>query len=164
MVDVSERVPPQNIEAEQSVLGSMMLEKEAVNTAVELLQPEDFYRDAHRRIFQAMLDLTDKGEPLDVITLVESLRQRKSLEEIGGVTYLTHLANVVPTAANVAYYTRIVREKALLRLLISAATKIVTRGYESKDDVEQVIDEAEQSIFSVAQRRVQEGFRPLKSV
>jgi replicative DNA helicase len=164
MVDMPERVPPQNIEAEQSVLGSMLLEKEAVNTAVEHLQSQDFYREAHRRVFQAMLDLTDKGEPLDVITLVESLRQRKSLEEIGGITYLTHLANVVPTAANVAYYTRIVREKSLMRQLISAATKIVTRGYESRDDVEQIIDEAEQAIFSVAQSRAQESFVPLKTV
>ncbi len=164
MVDSPERVPPQNIEAEQSVLGSMLLENEAVNTAIEHLQPGDFYRDAHRRIFEVMADLTDRGEPLDVITLVEALRQKKKLEDIGGVTYLTQLANVVPTAANVAYYTRIVREKALLRQLIGAATKIVTRGYDPGDDVEQVIDEAEQAIFNVSRRRAMESFVPLKRV
>jgi replicative DNA helicase len=164
VVELPERLPPQNLEAEQSVLGSMLLEKEAVNTAIEHLRPEDFYRDAHRRVFESMVELTDRGEPLDVITLVEALRQKKSLEEIGGVTYLTQLANVVPTAANVAFYTRIVREKSLLRQLINAATKIAARGYESGDDVEQVIDEAEQAIYNVSRRRGTESFVTLKRV
>lgn len=164
MTGLPERIPPQNIEAEQSVLGSMLLEKEAINTAIEILKEEDFYREAHRLCFKAMLELAEKSEPIDVVTLTEILRQKKALETIGGVFYLTTLANAVPTAANVAYYAKIVQQKATARLLINTATKIVARGYEAGDDIEAVLDMAEQEIFKVSRQYGQEGFVPLKEI
>ncbi|NLC52172.1 MAG: replicative DNA helicase [Firmicutes bacterium] len=164
MVELSDRLPPQNLEAEKSVLGSMIIEEEAILTAAEILKPEDFYREANRELFATMVALADRGEPVDVITLAEDLSRRQKLESVGGPTYLTALANVVPTAANVAYYARIVREKALLRRLINAATKIAAKSYEPPENVDELIDEAEQLIFDVANRRDQQGFTPLKEI
>ncbi|HHX77361.1 MAG TPA: replicative DNA helicase, partial [Firmicutes bacterium] len=164
MADLSDRVPPQNIEAEQSVLGSVLLAREAINSVAEILKAEDFYKESHRKLFQAMLFLTEKGEPVDVITLVEILRQQNNLEEIGGISYLTMLANMVPTAANVEYYARIVKQKAVLRQLINAATRIVARSFEAGDNLEEILDEAEQAIFQVSNRSGGDSFAPLKEV
>lgn len=159
-----ERVPPQNIEAEQSVLGSMLLDRDAIIAASEILRPTDFYREAHQKIFQAMLALTDRNEPVDLVTLTEELRQKNQLEAVGGTIGLTMLANVVPTSANVVYYARIVREKAVLRSLINAATRIVTRSFEASDNVDEILDEAEQAIFEVSRRSSNQGFSSMKEI
>jgi replicative DNA helicase len=159
-----DKIPPQNIEAEQSVVGAMLLEKEAIIRVMEILRPDDFYHDAHRIIFQAITDLFNRAEPVDLITLTEQLRQGGNLETVGGVTYVTALANSVPTAANVEHYAKIVEEKAILRKLIRAATEIVTTCYNSKEDVESIIDQAEQQIFKISQHRTSEGFSQIKNV
>lgn len=159
-----DRVPPQNIEAEQSVLGAVFLSKEALHTALEILKPEDFYKTAHQRIFQTMLDLYEKGEPVDLVTVTAELQDQKVLEEVGGVTYLTNLASAVPTAANVEYYARIVEEKSLLRRLIRTATKIANDGYTREDDVEEIIADAERYILELSQNRNRSGFIPIRDI
>lgn len=159
-----ERVPPQNIEAERSTLGSMLLDKEAVYRAQEMLGSEDFYREAHRVVFEAVVHLVTKGEPVDIITVSEELKQRGMLEKIGGLSYLTTLANAVPTAANVEYYAKIVKEKSLLRSLIRVSTDIVGMGYESSQEVDVILDEAEKQIFQITQTRSVKGFVQLKNI
>ncbi|HHZ19977.1 MAG TPA: replicative DNA helicase [Firmicutes bacterium] len=157
-----DRIPPQNLEAERSTLGSMLLDKEAIFRAMEILRPEDFYKEAHRIIFQAVVSLANRNEAVDLVTVTEELRQKNQLEDVGGVPYLTSLVNAVPTAANVEFYARIVEEKALLRGLIQTATEIVNQGYEGAEEVEKIIDQAEQAIFNVAQRRTTRGYTLLK--
>ena len=159
-----DRVPPHNIEAEQSVIGAIFLEPDAFSTASEILMPEDFYWASHQRIFSAMMHLSDRGEPIDVVTVTAYLNDRKQLEEVGGVSYLTQLAESVPTAANIEYYSKIVEEKALLRRLIRAATDIVTAGFEREDEVEDVLNEAEKSILEVSNRKNSQGFKNIKDV
>lgn len=159
-----ERLPPQNLEAEQSVLGSLILEKDALFTAMELLRESDFYRTAHQRVFQSIVALSEKGEPVDLVTLADELKSRRLLEEVGGTAFLVSLANAVPTAANVAYYAKIVREKAILRSLISSCTEIVTSSYDSPDNVDEFLDQSEQKIFEVGRRGKSQGFSPLKEV
>lgn len=163
-MDTLQRVPPQNIEAEQSVLGAMLLEKEAILSASEILKGEDFYKESHKKIFEVIIDLYDKNEPVDLITVSEELRKRNALEEIGGITYITALANSVPTAANVAYHAKIVKDKSIMRKLIHVSTKLVSMGYEEGRDVEEVLDEAERMIFEIAQRRSMEGFASIRDV
>lgn len=163
-VSKTERIPPQNIEAEQSTLGSMLIDRDAISKAIETLRPEYFYKDAHRIIFQVIVELFEKGEPVDLITVTEVLRARELLEQIGGVGYLTLLAGVVPTAANVEYYARIVEEKYLLRSLISAGTEIAAMGYDESHDVDSALDNAERLIFSIAQNRSVQTFESIKSV
>ncbi len=152
------RVPPQSLEAEESVLGGILLDNAAIDRAVEILTPEDFYRESHRRIFRGMLELSERGEPADIITLSEVLRSRGELGDIGGVTYLAELTERVPTAANILQYARIVKEKAILRGLIGAATDIATRGYEANQDVEELLDSAEQRIFAISEGRIRPAF------
>lgn len=159
-----DRTPPHNIEAEQSVIGAIFLQPESFSSASEILMPEDFYRASHQRIFAAMLQLADRGEPIDVITVTTYLNDRKQLEEAGGVTYLTQVAESVPTAANIEYYSRIVEEKALLRRLIRAATDIVTSGFEREDEVDDVLNEAEKTILEASGRKNSEGFKDIKDV
>lgn len=159
-----DKIPPQNIEAEQSVLGAMLLEKEAIVRVMEILRPDDFYHDAHRIIYQGISELFNRSEPVDLITLSEQLRQRDSLESVGGVTYLTALVNSVPTAANVEHYARIVEEKAVLRKLIRVSTEIVSNCYNSNEEVEKIIDQAEQLIFNISQHRTSESFSLIKNV
>lgn len=157
-----EKVPPQNLEAEQSVLGSMLIEREAIGKAIEVLNEGDFYKESHGKIYSAVLDLFEKNEPIDLVTIVEELRSRGKLDQIGGASYITALINSVPTAANVEYYAKIVREKSALRDLINAATHIVAQGYESTEEVDTILDQAAQHIFDISQRRVSRGFMPLK--
>ncbi|HEY8341855.1 MAG TPA: replicative DNA helicase [Calditerricola sp.] len=159
-----DRMPPHNIEAEQAVLGAVFLEKEALITAMEIVRPEDFYRLAHQRIFQCMIDLLERGEPVDLVTVTAELQSRKWLEEVGGVSYLTDLANAVPTAANVEYYARIVEEKALLRRLIRVATQIASTGYGETEDVGEILSQAERSILEISQRRSRGQFVSIKDV
>ncbi|QKS73094.1 replicative DNA helicase [Paenalkalicoccus suaedae] len=162
--EFTDRTPPQNIEAEQAVLGAIFLEGEALITASERLVPEDFYRVAHQRIFSVMLELAAKGEPVDLVTITDDLNQKQWLDEVGGIPYLTDLANAVPTAANVLYYTQIVEEKSLLRRLIRVATNITTEGYAGEDDVEAILGDAEKAILEVSQRKSSGEFVDIKEV
>lgn len=139
---LQERVPPHNIEAEQAVLGAIFLEPEAFSTAAERIGPSDFFRAGHQVIFEAMLELFEKGEPIDLVTVTTLLSDSNKLEIAGGVPYLTDLASSVPTAANIDYYSKIVEEKALLRRLIQTATEIVTESYNREDEVEELLDKA----------------------
>jgi len=152
------KVPPQNLEAESSVLGGVLLENDAVNVVLELLRPEDFYRESHRKIFRAMIELSDRSEPVDIITLSECLKNRGELEAVGGSAYLASLNDFVPTAANISYYARIVREKSILRHLINAATDVATRGYEGRENVEELLDSAEKVIFDITEQRIKGSF------
>jgi replicative DNA helicase len=152
------KVPPQNLEAESSVLGGVLLENDAINVVLEVLRPEDFYRESHRKIFRAMIELLDRNEPVDLITLSDFLKGRNELEAIGGTSYLAALADFVPTAANISYYARIVREKAILRSLIGAATEIATRGYEEQGNVEEFLDTAEKVIFDISEKKIKASF------
>ena len=152
------KVPPQNLEAEASVLGGILLENDAINRVLELLRPEDFYRESHRKIFRAMIELSDRNEPADLITLSECLKGKGELEAAGGTAYLASLTASVPTAANIAYYARIVREKAILRHLIGAATEIASRGYEEQGNVDEYLDAAEKVIFEIAEKKIKSSF------
>ena len=138
-----ERVPPQNIEAEQAVLGAMLIKKEAIAEVSQILSASDFYRESHRMVFEAMMALFNKNEAVDLITVTEQLRKTEQLEKAGGIAAITSLANAVPTAANVEYHARIVSEKAQLRNLINAATEIAGAAYEDVENVETIMDEAE---------------------
>lgn len=160
----TDRIPPQNIEAEQAVLGAIFLEPSSLTLASELLIPEDFYRAAHQKIFHVMLNLTDKGEPVDLVTVTSELADAKILEEVGGVSYLSDLANSVPTAANIEYYGQIVEEKSILRRLIRTATSIAQDGYSREDEVEVLLSEAEKNIMEVAQRKNTGAFQNIKDV
>jgi len=152
------KVPPQNLEAESSVLGGILLENEAINRVLEVLTPEDFYRESHRRIFRAMIEICDRSEPVDLITLSDFLKAKGDLEVVGGSAYLASLASAIPTSANIHFYARIVREKAIRRYLISAATEIATRGYEDQENVDEYLDEAEKVIFDISEKRVRGSF------
>ncbi len=163
-VDQIHRVPPQSIEAEQSVLGGCLIDGKAINKALELLTPEDFYRDSHRKIFQAMVHLFERSMPIDLITLTETLKNMDLLEEAGGASYLAALADAVPTAANISYYAKIVREKALQRRLIEVATEIAEEAYGEVTDVEEFIDRAEKRIFEISERKVRPSFFSMKEI
>jgi replicative DNA helicase len=160
----ADRMPPYNQEAEQAVLGAVLIEPSVLVNVTERLRPEDFYRQAHQRLLQVMIRLTEQGEPVDLVTLTAALQDQKLLEEVGGVPYLTELAGAVPTAANVDYYAQIVEEKAILRRLIRTATEIATSGYSGGDKVSHVIDQAEKKILDISQRRIRKGFVPIKDV
>jgi replicative DNA helicase len=159
-----DRVPPQNLDAEQGVLGSMLLDRDAIARVVELLRAEDFYRDAHRRIFEAMTDLFERGEPVDLITVTDRLRDKGQLDDVGGAAYVTSLLNSVPTAANVEYYSRIVLQKSMLRQLITAGTQIAQMGFEANQDVEWLVDQAEKLVFSIANRKLIQEFLPIREI
>ncbi|WP_198285750.1 MULTISPECIES: replicative DNA helicase [Thermobacillus] len=159
-----DRVPPQNIEAEQAVLGSILLEADALVTAMERLRPEDFYQPVHRMIYETMIELGEAGQPIDLVTLTAALQDKQRLEEAGGVDYLSRLLSVVPTAANVDYYARIVEEKSLLRRLIRTATEIVQEGYAGADDVGLLLNDAEQRILEISNRRTGSGFISIRDV
>jgi replicative DNA helicase len=158
------RVPPQSLEGEESVLGGVLLDNAALDRVVELLRPEDFYRSAHRKIFRGMLALAERSEPVDLITLSESLKASGELADVGGTSYLAELAERVPTAANVVHYARIVRDRALLRNLIGAATDIATRGYEASGEVSELLDQAERLIFDITERQIRASFSSIGDV
>lgn len=161
---LNDRIPPQNIEAEQAVLGAIFLQPSSLTLASELLIPEDFYRASHQKIYNAMLELSDKGEPIDLVTVTAELADTNLLEEVGGVSYLSDLANSVPTAANIEYYGKIVEEKSILRRLIRTATTIAQDGYSREDEVEVLLNEAEKTIMEVAQRKNAGAFQNIKDV
>ncbi len=158
------KLPPQNLEAEQSVLGAILLDNAAIAKAMEILTEEDFYRTAHRRIFQAMLELSDVSEVIDQITLTERIKARGELEAVGGAAYLAELVQAVSSSANIRYHCKIVRDKALLRGLISTSTEVITRGYEGALQVDELLDFAERSVFSLAQGKLGRSFSPLNQI
>ena len=158
------KVPPQNLEAEQSILGGILLENQAINTVLEYLGGDDFYSEAHRKLFAAILELNEKSEPCDLITLSECLRSRNQLDVIGGMTYLASLVDNVPSAANIAYYAKIVKQKAIIRKLIGTATEILTKSYSHGSDIDTLLDEAEHSIFEISQNKIKPSFFPLKEI
>ena len=158
------RIPPHSLEAEQSVLGAMILDKEAINTAIEIIRPDDFYKEANKEIFEAILILFNKNEPVDLITLSEELKRRGTLENIGGVTYLANLSSGVATTANIKYYCKIVEEKSILRRLIRSCDDVIAKSYENSDEVNAIIENAEKAIFDITQGRHREGFSPLNEV
>ena len=159
-----DKVPPQNLGAEMAVLGSMLLDEEAIATAVETLDKNSFYKDSHRSIFQVISDLYAVNKAVDLITLTDALKKEGILDAIGGVSFLTALANSVPTAANISHYVSIVKEKSILRTLINNATKIVSLCYESDGNITEVVDSAERFIFEVSERKNQGSYLHLKEI
>ena len=158
------QVPPQDIEAEQAVLGAVFLDADAIIDAMEVIAPEDFYRRSHQIIFQAMIQLNDRSESIDLITLKAEIEKSNSLEDVGGLTYLTELSQASPSAASIAYYAKIVDDKAMLRNLIQTASRIVTKGFEQDEDVQSIIDQAEKSILEVSEKRNSNGFQSIAEV
>ncbi|MCX6745546.1 MAG: replicative DNA helicase [Candidatus Parcubacteria bacterium] len=162
--DIMQKLPPQNIEAEQSLLGSLLIDKDAIIRIADIVGPEDFYHDKHKMIFEAILDLFRKREPIDLLTLSNRLIEKGQLETIGGRTYLVSLSNAVPTSSHVVNYAEIVQKKATLRNLISAASEITKIGYDQEEEVVDLLDRAEQRLFSVSQGHQKQMFVPINSI
>lgn len=163
LVGMIDRLPPQNVEAEQSVLGALMLDKEAINKIADFLIARDFYRGSHQVIYEAMLELYQKREPIDVLSLSNRLKEKGQLANIGGVSYLTDLVNSVPTSAHVVHYAKIIQHKRVLRDLIEAATDIAQLGYQEHADIDTLLDEAESKVFSISQHALSQNFIPVKN-
>lgn len=158
------KLPPQNLEAEQAVLGAVLLDNQALFKTLEVIGADEFYRPAHRRIFEAMIHLAERNQVIDLVTLTDHLRHVGSLEGIGGSAYLTDLAQSVATAAGVTHHAKLIHETAINRTLIGVATEIVTRGYEGTKRVDELLDYAERSIFGIAERRLKRSFSPMREV
>ncbi len=156
------RVPPQAVDVEKTVLGAMLLDKEAVGIAIENIEDTVFYRDAHRKIYQAMLALYEKNEPVDVITLSDELKKRNELDDVGGTYYLTELAAMVPSSANIEYHLKIIRDKAVLRQLIVVSSSIIKSAYEEGEDAERILDTAEAEVLGVSQASRQKSYELIK--
>ena len=152
------RIPPQAVDVEMSVLGAMLIDREAISKVLEILDDDSFYKEAHRKIFQSMVTLFEKSEPVDLVTLTEELRRRGQLDVIGGPVYLTELTARVTSAGNVEYHARIVLEKALLRSLIAASTEVVNRAFNESEDALDLLDDAEQRIFQISEHRLKKSF------
>jgi replicative DNA helicase len=163
-IAAAERTLPHNLEAERSVLGAILVHNDAFNTAAQVIDGRDFYRDAHRRIFDRMVTLSERNEAIDFVTLKEELSRGGDLDHVGGPAYIASLVDGVPRATNIEYYARIVKEKATLRNLIYAANKILTSAYEADQEPELILDEAESSIFAVADDRLKAGFVPMRDL
>src|SRR5437879_1194754 len=161
---VAERTLPHNLEAERSVLGAILLHNDAFNLAAEVIDSDDFFRDAHRRIFDKMVKLVERGDAIDLVTLKEELGRSGDLEEVGGPAYIAALVDGVPRSTNVEHYARIIKEKATLRNLIFSANKILTTAYQAEDDADVILDAAERSIFAIADDNVREGFVSIRQL
>lgn len=161
---LNDSLPPQNIEAEQAVLGAVFLSPDALADAMEFVEAKDFYRRAHQLLFQAMIDLNDDGEAIDVLTVNNRLEMNNQLDDVGGIAYIAELASSVPTAANVGYYAKLVAEKAVLRRVIAAATNIITQAKEQDEPVADILESAERQIMEVAENRTQSGFKEISKV
>src|SRR5438105_3343701 len=159
-----DRALPHNLEAERSVLGAILIHNDAFNSAAEVLNPRDFFRDAHRRIFEKMVQLSERGNAIDFITLKEELSRTGELDEVGGPAYIAALVDGLPHATNIEYYARIVREKSTLRNLIFSANKILANAYEAEQEPNQILDEAEQAIFAIAEDRIRAGFVSMRAL
>jgi replicative DNA helicase len=160
----SERVLPNNAEAERTVLGAVLVDNQAFNSAAEVLTRDDFYREAHRRIFEAMAALAEKSQPIDSVTLADELHRTQSLEAVGGAAYIASLVDGMPRITNVEQWSRIIKEKAVLRNLIHASGRIVQSCYEAEDEAAAILDRAEQAIFQIAERRLRTGFQPIRDI
>lgn len=158
------RIPPQNLEAEQSVLGAILLDNEAISEIIEILLPEDFYKEVHRKIFRSILELVERNEPADLVTLTNELKKKNELERIGGAAYLASLVEAVPTSANILHYARIVKDKAVVREVISVATDIASKGYEETSDTAEFLDHAEKLIFGVSEKRQSNSLMPIAPI
>lgn len=158
------KLPPQNLEAEQSVLGATLLDQNAIIKIADLITPEDFYKDIHQLIYQSMLELFEKRQPIDILSLSNQLSEKKQLELVGGRTYLADLTNAVPSASNIAYYATIVQKKATLRRLLYASQEITEMGWEEAEDVDTVLDKAEQKLFGISQKFLKQNFISIRSV
>ena len=152
------------MESEQSILGSIILDKEAIITVAETIQPMDFYKEAHKIIYESMLKLNSNNEPIDLITLIEELRKEGHLDSIGGISYLTSLSTIVPTTSNVKYYANIVKEKSVMRQLIKASNEIINLGYDASTDVQEILDKAEKNIFDISQEKSGDDIQPINVV
>lgn len=159
-----DRMPPANIEAEQAVLGAVFYEPSILVTIMGILEPDDFYRSPHIKIYRVMCNLNDKGKPVDIIGVTEELSNQGELEDVGGVSYMSDLASSIPSVANVEFYAKIVEEKAILRRLIRSATNLITDAYEQKDDVDVILDNAEKTVLQVASRKNAGSFKYIKDV
>ena len=158
------QIPPQNLDAEQSVLGGILLENSALARALELISAADFYKEAHRCIFDRMLDLYERNAPIDLVTLTDEIAKHDELEKVGGASYVAEMVAQVPTAANIRHYCNIVREKSTIRSLISSATEIVTRAFENAGDSDELVDEAERKIFEISEKRIKQSFVATKEI
>ena len=158
------KLPPQNIEAEKSLLGSLMIDPNAIFKVVDFLMTKDFYKGAHQRIYKTMIELFEKKEPIDFLSVSSRLKEKKELEKIGGASYLTTLVNFVPTASHISNYAKIVQQKRILRDLISASYEIGEMGQKESEDVDILLDDAEKKIFSIAQRSLSQRFVPIKEI
>ena len=163
MADVR-KLPPQSVEAEMSILGGVLLDNDAINRVLEIIAPDDLYRESHRKILRAMIDLSERGEPCDLVTLTSILKKKGELEDAGGGAYLSTLVDYVPTAANIAYYCKIVKEKGISRKLISAATEIATKGYDDQANVEELLDNAQKVIFEISENKLRPAFYPVGAI
>lgn len=159
-----DKLPPQNIDAEKSVLGSMLIEEEAIEKVLEILTADNFYKDLHKKLFSAIIHLYDNNQPVDIITVSEELKKRNELNIIGGVEYITELINTVPTSANVEYYANIVREKSALRNLINVSTNIISEAYQENYEIDNLLDRAEHMIFNISEKRIKPGFVKVKDL
>ncbi|HEX8183094.1 MAG TPA: DnaB-like helicase N-terminal domain-containing protein, partial [Blastocatellia bacterium] len=155
---------PSNVEAERSILGAILLDNAVCNQAIELLKRDDFFLDSHRRIFDKMVSLTERGAPIDLITLSDELRRAAEFEQIGGATYLASLIDGVPRTDTIEPYAKIVKSRAMLRRLITASNQIIARAFDEEDDPDVIIDQAEQMIFQIAEDRVRQGFQYIGEV
>ncbi|OEU73982.1 MAG: replicative DNA helicase [Desulfuromonadales bacterium C00003068] len=160
---LTHKLPPQNLEAEMSILGGVLLDNEALNKVLEILTSEDFYRDSHRQIFNSLVSLSERSEPADLVTLIAELKQSDNLSVVGGSAYIASLVDYVPTAANIVYYSRLVKEKSVARHMISVATEIVTRGYEGQE-MDKTLDWAEKSIFEIANMKIRPSYFSTKEI
>ena len=163
MEDIS-RIPPHSVESEQSILGSIILDKDAIITVAETINPNDFYKEAHKIIYESMLKLNSNNEPIDLITLIEELRKEGHLDNVGGISYLTSLSTIVPTTSNVKYYANIVKEKSVMRQLIKASNEIINLGYDASTDVQEILDKAEKNIFDISQEKASDDIQPINVV
>jgi replicative DNA helicase len=158
---ILERVPPQNLEAEQSFLGCLMIDKDSIIKVADMINENDFYKDAHTLLYQTIKELYSRHEPIDILTLTNRLKEKNSLEQVGGRTYLVHLSNYVPTSSHIKYYAQIIQRKATLRRLLNAASEITEMGYQEAEDIDHILDEAEQKLFGVSQKYLKNVFQPV---
>ncbi len=156
------KLPPQDVDAERSVLGALMLDKDAIIRVADLITSNDFYNPAHANIFDAIIELFEKNEPIDILSVNKKLKDKNLLSEVGGSAYLTDLINSVPTAAHISYYAKVVRQKKVLRDLVGASSEITERAFDSSEDPEELLDDVEQKIFSISQKSRPQSFTPIK--
>src|SRR5712671_3247559 len=161
---VADRTLPHNLEAERSVLGAILLHNEAFNLAAEVIDANDFFRDAHRRIFDRMVKLSERGNAIDLVTLKDELGRAGEIEQVGGPAYIAALVDGVPRSTNIEHYARIIKEKATLRSLIFSANKILANAYQAEDEADVILDQAERAIFEIADDKVRDGFVSLRDL